>query len=71
MPDTALETPASKVVCKSKDCGKEYASKGGMMDHYKKMHVLTLLQRIMAKCQMSCGDVEMAKQRIGQARNIF
>ena len=38
MLDTALETPAPKVVCKSKDCGKEYASKGGMMDHYKKKH---------------------------------
>ena len=38
MPDTALETPAPKVVCKSKDCGKEYASRGGMMDHYKKKH---------------------------------
>ena len=35
---TPTPTPAPKVVCKSKDCGKEYASKGGMMDHYKKKH---------------------------------
>ena len=32
------ETPASKVVCESQDCGKEYASKGGMKNHYKKTH---------------------------------
>ena len=35
------------------------------------MHVLTLLHRIMAKCQISHGDIEMAKQRLGQAGNIF
>ena len=28
------------------------------------MHILTLLQ-------ISCGDIEMAKQRLGQARNIL
>ena len=39
MPDTTpIPTPAPKVVCKSNDCDKEYASKGGMMDHYKKKH---------------------------------
>ena len=39
MPDTTpTPTPAPKVVCKGNDCGKEYASKGGMMDHYKKKH---------------------------------
>ena len=35
------------------------------------MHVLTLLHRIMAKCQISCGDIEMEKRRLGQARNIL
>ena len=33
-----VETPAPKVVCESQDCGKEYASKGGMKNHYKKTH---------------------------------
>ena len=32
-------------------------------------HVLTLLHRIIAKCQISCGDIEMAKQRLGQTKN--
>ena len=35
---TPTPTPAPKVVCKSNDCGKEYVSKGGMMEHYKKKH---------------------------------
>ena len=35
------------------------------------MHVLTLLHRIMGKYQLSCGDIEMAKRRLGQARNMF
>ena len=35
------------------------------------MHVLTLLHRIMGKCQISCGDFEMAKWRLGKASNIF
>ena len=32
------ETPAPKVVCESQNCGKEYASRGGMKTHYKKSH---------------------------------
>ena len=35
------------------------------------MHVLTLLHRNMGKCHISCGDIEMAKWSLGQARNIF
>ena len=35
------------------------------------MHILTLLHRNMGKCQISCGDIEIAKQRLGQARDIF
>ena len=35
------------------------------------MRVLTLLHRNMVKCQVSCGDIEMAKRRLGQARIIF
>ena len=38
MSQSIIETPALKVVCKSKDCEKEYATKGGMNDHYKKKH---------------------------------
>ena len=33
--------------------------------------ILTLLHKIMAKCQISCGDIEMAKRRLGQARIIL
>ena len=35
------------------------------------MHILTLLHRHMGKCQISSGDIEIAKQRLGQATNIF
>lgn len=35
------------------------------------MHVLTLLCRNMGKCQFSCGDIEMAKRRLGQRRKKF
>ena len=35
------------------------------------MHALTLLHRIMGKCQISCVDIEMANGRLGQARNIL
>ena len=35
---STVETPAPKVVCESQDCGKEYASKGGMKNHNKKTH---------------------------------
>ena len=35
------------------------------------MHVLTLRHRIMAKCKISCGDIEMAKRRLGETRIIF
>ena len=35
------------------------------------IHVLTLLHRNLANCQISCWDIEMVKQRLGQARNIF
>ena len=35
------------------------------------IHVLTLLHRNMVKFQVLCGDIEMAKRRLGQARIIF
>ena len=35
------------------------------------MHVLTLFHRIMGKCQISYGDIEIAELRLGQTRNIF
>ena len=35
------------------------------------MHVLTLFSQNYGKCQMSCGDNEIAKLRLGQARNIY
>ena len=35
------------------------------------MHILTPIHRHMGKCQISCGDIEIAKQRLGQAKNIF
>jgi hypothetical protein len=35
------------------------------------MHILTLLHRNMGKYQISCGDIEMAKRNLGQARDIF
>ena len=35
------------------------------------MHILTLLHRNMGKCQISYGDIEMAKQRLCQARDIY
>ena len=35
------------------------------------MHILTLLHRNMRKCQISCGDIVMAKRSLGQARDIF
>ena len=35
------------------------------------MHVLALLHIIMGKYQISCGYIEMAKRRLGQARNIL
>ena len=35
------------------------------------IHVLTFLHRSMAKYQISCGDIEMAKRRLGQAIIIF
>ena len=38
MSQSVIETPALKVVCKSQDCEKEYASKGGMNEHYRKKH---------------------------------
>ena len=38
MSQSTIETPALKVACKSMDCEKEYATKGGMNDHYKKKH---------------------------------
>ena len=38
MTPNVCETPALKVVCESQDCDKEYATKGGMKDHYKKKH---------------------------------
>ena len=34
------------------------------------MHVFTLLHRNMGKYKIACGDTEMAKQRLGQARNM-
>ena len=33
------------------------------------MHVLTLLHRNMANCQISCGDIEIAKRRLGETKN--
>ena len=35
------------------------------------MHVFNLINRIMETCQISCGDIEMAKRWLGQARIIF
>ena len=38
MTESPIDTPATKVVCESDNCNKEYASKGGMKNHFKKSH---------------------------------
>ena len=38
MSNSPLDTPATKVVCVSEDCVKEYARKGSMKVHFKKCH---------------------------------
>ena len=43
------ETPAPKVVCESKNCGKEYASRGGIKNHLKKSHKAVEIQSPLGK----------------------
>ena len=43
------ETPAPKVVCESQNCGKEYASRGGMKNHFKKSHKAPEIQSPLGK----------------------
>ena len=41
MSEAISETPATRVACEIIDCSKDYASKGGMMNHLKKHHKTT------------------------------
>ena len=48
------ETPAhNKVVCEGENCGKKYASKGGMKNHYNKSHKAVEIQSPLGKFPVS------------------
>ena len=48
-----IETPAPKVVCESENCGKKYASKGGMKNHFNKSHKAVEIQSPLGKFPVS------------------